>query len=115
MRLISFDIDGTMSFGQPPGHISLDLVRKAKELGYVVGSASDRTISNQIDLWKEANIQVDFVSLKHRLSEVKERFPVARYLHIGDTEMDRYFATQAGFDFLWIHEVPNDGSHHWML
>ncbi len=115
MRLISFDIDGTMVFGQPPGHITLDLVRKAKELGYVIGSASDRTISNQVQLWKEHDIEVDFVALKHRLQEVKDRFPVARYLHIGDTEMDRYFAAQAGFDFLWIHEVPNDGSHHWML
>ncbi len=104
-----------MIFGQPPGHITLDLVRKAKELGFVVGSASDRPISNQIDLWKEHEIDVDFVSLKHRLTEIKERFQGLRYLHIGDTEMDRYFAVQAGFDFLWIHEVPDDGSHHWMF
>ena len=104
-----------MIFGQPPGHITLDLVRKAKDLGYVVGSASDRPISNQVGLWKEHEIEVDFVSLKHRLSEIKERFEIADCLHIGDTEMDRYFAAQAGFDFLWIHEVPDDGTHQWMV
>ena len=115
MRLISFDIDGTLAFGSPPGHITMDVVRKAKELGFLIGSASDRTISNQIELWNEHQIQVDFVSLKHRLVEVKQKFGATRCLHIGDTEMDRYFAKQAGFDFLWIHEVPNDGSYHWML
>ena len=115
MKLISFDIDGTMAFGSPPGHITLEIVRKAKELGFLVGSASDRTLSNQEELWKQHEIEVDFVSLKHTLSEVKERFDVENCLHIGDTEMDRYFAAQAGFDFLWIHEVPDDGSHHWML
>ncbi len=115
MILISFDIDGTMIFGSPPGHVTLDHVRKAKELGFIVGSASDRPISNQEELWKQHDIDVDFVCLKHRLSEVKERFPADEYRHVGDTEMDRYFAKLAGFDFLWINDVPDDGSHEWML
>ena len=115
MTLISFDIDGTMEFGSPPGHITLDHVRKAKELGYIVGSTSDRPISNQEELWKQHDIEVDFVALKHQLAEVKERFEPDECLHVGDTEMDRFFAAQAGFDFLSIHEVPEDGSHLWML
>lgn len=114
LKLISFDIDGTMIFGSPPGHITIDMVRRAKELGYVVGSASDRTISDQIGLWKGHNIEVDFVSLKHRLTEIKEKFPVNSYLHIGDTDMDKFFAKQAGFDFLYIHEVPTDGGESWL-
>lgn len=104
-----------MCFGSPPGHISLELVRKAKDLGYIVGSASDRTIGNQIELWKQSGIEVDFVSLKHRLADIKAKFAVSQYLHIGDTEVDRYYATQAGFDFLWIHEVPNNDSFDWLL
>ena len=44
-KLISFDIDGTLEVGDPPGIITLDMVRKAKELGFLVGSCSDRTIS----------------------------------------------------------------------
>jgi hypothetical protein len=104
-----------MEFGSPPGHITLDLVRRAKELGFVVGSASDRTIADQMQLWTDAEIEVDFVSLKHRLIEVKQRFAVSRYLHIGDTDGDRECAVQAGFDFLSVHEMPNDGSHDWLL
>ncbi|MBI3744043.1 MAG: hypothetical protein HY261_07155 [Chloroflexi bacterium] len=49
---------------------------------------------------------MDFVSLKHRLTEIKEKFHGAkRLVHIGDTEMDKYFANQAGFDFHFVHDV----------
>ena len=113
-RLISFDIDGTMIFGQPPGHITLDLVRRAKELGFLIGSASDRTIGNQRQLWEVANIKVDFVTLKHHLPDLRKRFEVSYYLHVGDTELDKYFAHQAGFDFLLINDVPADGSDGWL-
>ena len=47
MILISFDIDGTLEMGDPPGPIPLALVRLAKERGYVVGSSSDRTLLDQ--------------------------------------------------------------------
>ena len=42
--LISFDIDGTMVFGDPPGEITVEDVRKVKELGFIVGSASDPSL-----------------------------------------------------------------------
>ena len=113
MTLISFDIDGTMVFGSPPGTITLDAVRRAKKLGCIVGSASDRPISNQIQLWAEHNVEVDFVSLKHRLDEIKERFDATRHVHIGDTEMDKYFAAQAGFDFYFVHELPDEIIEGW--
>ena len=105
-----------MVFGEPPGKITLDVVRRAKQMGYVIGSASDRPISNQIQLWKDHNIEVDFVSLKHRLDEVKAKFPVEKYMHIGDGEMDKYFAKQAGFDFHFVHDLPGDEGelHSWI-
>ena len=116
MQLISFDIDGTMVFGSPPGTIELDVIRRCKEMGIVVGSASDRPISNQIQLWQEHEIEVDFVSLKHKLDEIKERFgDVTRHLHIGDTEMDRYFAKQAGFNFHFVHELPSANIEDWIV
>jgi len=114
LRLISFDIDGTMVFGDPPGHIPVATVRRAKELGFVVGSCSDRTIGEQTRLWGEADMEVDFMVLKHRLDGLKERFQVARYLHVGDTDTDLWVASRAGFEFLWIHQVPKDGSHDWL-
>ncbi|MEE9284580.1 MAG: hypothetical protein V3V35_02505 [Dehalococcoidia bacterium] len=113
MTLISFDIDGTMVFGSPPGRITPEAVRRAKALGHIVGSASDRPISNQIQLWAEHETEVDFVSLKHRLDEIKERFEASRHIHIGDTEMDRYFAAQAGFDFYFVQELPEELLDDW--
>lgn len=112
MRLISFDIDGTMTFGDPPGHITPAVVRRAMDLGYIVGSCSDRTIGEQKALWERAEIDVHFVSLKHRLDDVKQKFEVTHYLHIGDTDTDLYVAHRAGFDFRWIHQIPE--GHDWL-
>ena len=106
--MVSFDIDGTMEFGDPPGPLSVDLVRRARALGYTIGSASDRPIRNQRDLWEQHDIEMDFITLKHNLKDVREQMPPAdRYLHIGDTEVDRHFAKLAGFDFSFGHEVAD--------
>jgi hypothetical protein len=40
--VLSFDIDGTLELGDPPGGITMEMVRRAHELGYLVGSCSDR-------------------------------------------------------------------------
>jgi hypothetical protein len=37
-KLISFDIDGTLEVGGPPGSITIERVRQALELGYIIGS-----------------------------------------------------------------------------
>ena len=47
VALLSFDIDGTLEIGDPPGIIPVALVRRAKALGYLVGSCSDRPVSFQ--------------------------------------------------------------------
>ena len=98
--LISFDIDGTLEVGEPPGSITMEMVRKVKGLGHLIGSCSDRTISAQERIWKEHDIAVDFTVLKHQLDQVKERFPAREYYHIGDTDIDRFYAEKAGFRFL---------------
>jgi hypothetical protein len=69
-------------------------------LGYLIGSCSDRPISYQQEMWKRLQIAADFTVLKHRLTEVKDRFQAAAYYHIGDTDNDDFFATAAGFQFL---------------
>jgi len=99
-KLISFDIDGTLEVGDPPGIITLHMVRQARHLGYVIGSCSDRTISFQKQLWYQHEISVDFTVLKHQLADVKARFQAEVYYHIGDTDMDHFFANKAGFRFL---------------
>jgi hypothetical protein len=100
ITLVSFDIDGTLEIGDPPGIITIPMVREAKRLGYVIGSCSDRPIRFQQELWGKLRIAADFTVLKHRLADVKARFAAAAYYHIGDTELDDVVATGAGFRFL---------------
>ncbi|MDP6101818.1 MAG: hypothetical protein QF579_00695 [Dehalococcoidia bacterium] len=105
--LLSFDIDGTLETGDPPGPISLDMVRYAQELGCIIGSASDRSISSQTAMWERNNIVVDFVSNKHVLIDIKQRFEADYYLHMGDRELDRQFALEAEFEFMWMDEAAS--------
>jgi hypothetical protein len=100
VTLVSFDIDGTLEVGDPPGIVSIALVQTARHLGYLIGSCSDRPISHQRSLWERLRIPVDFTVLKHELATVKMRFEAAAYYHIGDTDVDHYYATGAGFRFL---------------
>ncbi len=98
--LISFDIDGTLEMGDPPGPITMDMVRRAKELGYVIGSCSDRTISSQRRIWRDSEILVEFTVLKHQLDSVKAEFDAEEYFHIGDTALDRMYAERSRFEYL---------------
>ena len=101
VTLVSFDIDGTLEVGDPPGIVTIALVKTAKSLGYLIGSCSDRPISHQRSMWERLQITVDFTVLKHQLETVKVRFPAAAaYYHIGDTDVDDHYATGAGFLFL---------------
>ena len=106
--LLSFDIDGTLEVGDPPGGVTLDMVRRAQEEGFIIGSCSDRFPSAQQAMWDQHNIKADFVSAKHMLGDVKQRFEADKYLHIGDRELDRQFAEKAGFDFMWDHEAVSE-------
>lgn len=99
-KLISFDIDGTLEVGSPPGIITMDMVQRIKSLGHLIGSCSDRPIRYQQQIWEQHNISVDFMVLKHELAEVKARFQAEAYYHVGDSHMDHFFASQAGFRFV---------------
>ncbi|HUG38717.1 MAG TPA: HAD family hydrolase [Candidatus Limnocylindrales bacterium] len=108
MTLVSFDIDGTLEVGDPPGIVSIALVRRAKYLGYVIGSCSDRPVSHQQDIWARLlGIVPDFTVLKHRLDDVKASFAADTYYHIGDTDIDEHFAAGAGFRFLRADAVAH--------
>jgi hypothetical protein len=107
VRLFSFDIDGTLEVGEPPGIIPVSLVRHAQQLGYLVGSCSDRPLSFQAAMWAQLEIAPDFTVLKHRLGELKTRFEAAAYYHIGDTDIDEHYALIAGFRFLRADAVTH--------
>lgn len=106
MILISFDIDGTLEVGDPPGVLTMDMVRLVQEKGFLIGSCSDRPPSSQLAIWEEHDIKVDFVAAKHLLAEVKTKFQADAYVHIGDREdLDHQMALRAGFEFLWPDEA----------
>ena len=104
--LISFDIDGTLEVGDPPGILTMEMVRRAQERGCLIGSCSDRSLSGQRAIWDQHHIPVDFIVSKHMLSEVKTKFEAEVYYHIGDREdLDKKNALAAGFEFLWPDEA----------
>ncbi|HEY3099025.1 MAG TPA: HAD family hydrolase [Methylomirabilota bacterium] len=98
--VVSFDIDGTLEIGEPPGVVPIALVRTAKRLGHLVGSCSDRPLSYQQAVWARLAIAPDFMVLKHRLADVRRRFAAAAYYHVGDSDTDARYASAAGFRFL---------------
>jgi hypothetical protein len=108
IAVISFDIDGTMQFGNPPGPVTVELAKALAELGHHVGSASDRTRSDQVALWDVHGLEVSFVGGKHHLHEVRERFLADHYVHIGDTDVDEHYARLAGFEFLWAADLQKE-------
>ena len=112
ITVVSFDIDGTLEIGEPPGVVPVALVRTARRLGYVVGSCSDRPLSHQQDVWLTIGIDPDFTVLKHRLEDIRARFPDAIGYHIGDTHVDERFALAAGFRFL--SSLP-PAPHRWRV
>ena len=103
--VLSFDIDGTLEVGDPPGGITLDMVRRAHELGYVVGSCSDRPLSSQRALWEEHDIPMAFVASKPDLTELRATIEADAYYHIGDSIIDQQYAKWGGFDFWWTEDA----------
>jgi len=104
--LISFDIDGTLDIGDPPGVLTMDMVRMVQKEGFLIGSCSDRPMSGQQAIWDQHNIKVHFVVSKQMLPDVKAKFEADIYYHIGDREdLDKKYALEAGFEFLWPHEA----------
>jgi len=111
IRLISFDIDGTLEMGDPPGIITMDMVRLMQTLGYLIGSCSDRTIRDQQRLWAQHNIRVNFTVLKHQLDDVKAQFQTEAYYHRRH-RYGPFLCHQGRFPFCpgRCHELPAVGS-----
>jgi hypothetical protein len=108
VTLVSFDIDGTLEVGEPPGIITIPMVQDIQRRGWVIGSCSDRPVSYQCRMWARLALVPDFTVLKHRLADVRERFAAQAYYHIGDTDLDDHVATGAGFRFLRADRAGHD-------
>ena len=108
MWLITFDIDGTMEFGDPNGILTREHVEYFRSKGAIVGSASDRPESSQTLMWNGYGLEPDFVILKHHMPTLKERYPdLSTYWHVGDRPLDQQTARQSGFTFFWPDQFPS--------
>ena len=105
-------MDGTLEAGNPPGPITMDMVRQAQAMGYIIGSASDKPIPVQKMIWDQHNIVVEFAIHKQNLDAVRTQFEADMYQHIGDTNMDEYYARLHGFEYL---DVANQLAEPWMI
>jgi hypothetical protein len=105
--LVSFDIDGTLEMGDPPGPLGAAFVLQTQQGGCLIGSCSDRTIREQSAMWEAAGIVPDFVVVKNQLDSVRERFASDRYIHIGDTHVDAHFAQTANFEFFFVLDLAS--------
>lgn len=115
LLLISFDIDGTMTFGDPPGPVPVSFVQAAIDAGHVVGCASDRTRSAQLALWAAHGTTLQFTGHKHQLAALRERFPGAvGFIHVGDTHVDEHYAAAAGFEFWPVDEAATFLARDWL-
>lgn len=103
--LLSFDIDGTLEVGDPPGGVTMKMVQRAHELGYVIGSCSDKPLSAQQAIWERFGIPAAFTAAKHQLDDVRTRITAEAYYHIGDRDLDQQLAEKAGFGFWWDYEA----------
>ena len=103
--LLSFDIDGTLAVGDPPGPIGFDMLHRARSLGHVIGSSSDRTLREQREIWEREGMVPDFVNRKHELAQIRHGFPCERFIHIGDTAGDEECARRADFEFVFVGDL----------
>lgn len=106
--LLAFDIDGTLEIGEPPGPVPLGMVRRARELGYLVGSCSDRPAGWQRLTWERFGIAPDFTVLKHLLERARTQHDVPEYIHVAVSDRDRRYAELAGFVFVSAYEVATE-------
>jgi hypothetical protein len=111
--IVSFDIDGTLEFGDPPGPVPVSTVLAVQQAGAVVGSASDRLPSDQRRLWDGARVLVGFAVPKHQLPGLPGRFPGYPLVHIGDGIGDRLSARAAGAHFISVGEC--DWHNVWLV
>ena len=110
-RLMSFDIDGVLAVAGEPGPITLDMVRRARDMGYIIGSCSDIPVPMQRAMWEKHGIEVDFMVLKHKLGELRSQFEAEEYYLISRRDTGDY-SLNSGFVFLPVDTTTDEP---WML
>ena len=110
-RLIAFDIDNVLEMSAEPGPITLNMVKRAQDMGYIIGSCSDIPVAQQQAMWEKHGIPVDFTVLKHRLDEINAEFQADECYLVSPRDTGDYSRIY-GFTFLPVHTTRDQP---WML
>lgn len=106
--VVSLDLDGTVWFGDPSGPVKADLVVALQRSSVVIGSASDRTVTDQRRLWSAAGIEPEFIVVKNHLHTIGSRYPDRFLVHVGDRFADCLEAGNAGALFIHVDVLSLD-------
>ena len=106
--VISFDVDGTLEVGDPPGPITIALIRELVAHSVIFGSSSDRTVHDQTRMWQSHGLVPHFIVTKGRLKSVKPAYPGRTLIHIGDRFADMLEAENAGGMFIDVASLRAD-------
>ncbi len=110
-KLISFDIDGVLDVAGEPGPITLEMVKRARDLGYVIGSCSDIPVPMQRLMWEKHGVEVDFMVLKHNMGELPSQFQADECYLISRRDTGDY-SLKTGFIFLPVDTTTDEP---WMM
>jgi len=100
--LLAFDVDGTMSWGSPPGPITPELLKALKAERHLIVGASGHAPEFQVKEFADRGIALDACPTKslEGLRKVKEEFKADRYILVGDSPTDRETALDAGYEHM---------------
>jgi hypothetical protein len=101
-KVFSFDRDDTLALSSGP--ITLEMLRKLKEKGYVIGTGGGVSGEEQARQWTSWGIRPDFALTKSDLGKLRELYPGAEITHVGDDEVDEEIAKKCGYNYLTPEE-----------
>ena len=101
-KVFSFDRDDTLALSSGP--ITLEMLKKLKEKGYVIGTGGGVSGEEQARQWRRWGIEPDFALTKSDLGKLRELYPGAEITHVGDDQVDEEIAEKFGYNYLTPEE-----------
>ena len=101
-KVFSFDRDDTLALSSGP--ITLEMLKKLKEKGYVIGTGGGVSGEEQARQWRRWGIEPEFALTKSDLGKLRELYPGAEITHVGDDQVDEEIAEKFGYNYLTPEE-----------
>ena len=82
--VISIDRDGVLAWGNPPGPVTAEHIRKLKEKGYIVGTGGGAGGREQEAQWLANGVKPDFALSKGELPSLRTKYPDSSLVHVDN-------------------------------